>query len=83
MTTCYRVHMRNHHSLVYEAKIQELGLKHSTPNSLEPGTTADRGPFSLDTFHRLLMKWIAVDDQVCLFYTHILFSSSSSVNLSL
>ncbi|KAF5372361.1 hypothetical protein D9615_009320 [Tricholomella constricta] len=63
MTSCYRAHLKNKHLNDYEAVIERLGLKHSTNDRPASGTMPEHGPFSLETFYLLLMKWIVVDDQ--------------------
>jgi hypothetical protein len=63
MTSCYREHLRQKHSKIYEETSRILNLKHAD-ESASTSRSPERVPFTLETFYHLLMKWVVVDDQV-------------------
>lgn len=70
MTTTLRTHLKREHFDVYQAVTSSLGLKHSDKHgNSDLGATqpdAPEGPFELDKWIKLLIKWIVSDDQVCI-----------------
>src|SRR5882757_2136928 len=68
ITTTMRSHLRQRHGTEYDKVVSALKLKHS--NELEgdgptPNTSFRRGPFKLEEWIRLIIRWIVADDQVC------------------
>jgi hypothetical protein len=72
MTSCYRSHLKNNHKDLYEEMCKVKGLKHHDIGGGGLGhssntESSERLPFTLKMLYYLLMKWIAVDDQVLYF----------------
>lgn len=63
MTSCYRRHLKENHLDDWVAECIAKQLKNSEKLK-ETQTEAERVPFTQEMFKHLLMKWIAVDDQV-------------------
>ena len=53
--------MRDRHGEVWKNTCRLMGLKNVVPASEQD---KGRKAFSLETFYRLLMKWVVIDDQV-------------------
>lgn len=66
VTTTLRTHLKQQHGEEYERIASALKLKHAD-NSTHPTLSVSRphGPFELEEWIKLLIKWIVVDDQVC------------------
>jgi len=66
ITTTLRSHLKQHHNEEYEKVVSLLKLKHSgnLGHSLVPTTPSHQGPFELDEWIRLMIRWIVTDDQV-------------------
>lgn len=66
ITTTLRTHLKQHHSEVYEKVVSVLKLKHSDDldHPTVPTTPSDQGPFELDEWIGLMIRWIVTDDQV-------------------
>jgi hypothetical protein len=66
ITTTLRTHLKQHHSEEYEKVISLLELKHSgdLDHPTVPTAPSHQGPFELDEWIRLLIRWIVTDNQV-------------------
>lgn len=66
ITTTLRSHLKQRHNEEYEKVVSLLKLKHSgnLGHSLVPTTPSHQGPFELDEWIRLMIRWIVTDDQV-------------------
>ena len=70
ITTTLRTHLKSQHLEEYEQVISKLKLKHANevgnpaPHA-EQLLVEDNGQFDLDTWVKLLIRWVVVDDQVC------------------
>ncbi|KAF8505585.1 hypothetical protein F5888DRAFT_451121 [Russula emetica] len=65
ITTTMRNHLKRRHSEEYERVVSLLKLKHS--NDVDhpmPAASSPDGPFNLDEWIRLMIRWIVTDDQV-------------------
>ena len=62
MTSCYREHLKQKHSKIYEETRRILNLKHA--DELTGASSPECAPFKLEMFYHLLMKWVVADDQV-------------------
>lgn len=64
MTGCYRRHLQNNHQneWVETCKSGNLKLLSLSSSNMQ---SSRQIPFTLEMFYHLLLKWIAVDDQVC------------------
>ena len=67
VTTTIRLHLKQRHSEEYEKVVSLLKLKHSDDLDHPSVRTAPshQGPFELDEWVRLMIRWIITDDQVC------------------
>lgn len=69
-TSSIRNHLRIHHEALWLDIVvsKELkGWQDVRSGSAQAPNTMEREPFSLVGFYERLLKWIAVDDQVCVF----------------
>jgi len=64
MTTCYRRHLQGYHKEEWAEVCKSGNLKQSQA-LLSSDAQSAWIPFTLEMFYHLLLKWIAVDDQVC------------------
>jgi hypothetical protein len=66
ITTTLRTHLKQHHNEEYEKVVSLLKLKHSgdLDHPTAPTTPSHQGPFELDEWIRLMIRWIVTDDQV-------------------
>jgi len=62
MTSCYRRHLQGYHEEEWSEGCKSENLK---PSQSLPSKGTKQAPFTVEGFHHLLLKWIAVDDQVC------------------
>jgi hypothetical protein len=68
VTTTIRKHLRGEHGKEYERVTAALGLKHADLRIDQPAVRAastHAGPFVLEEWIKLLIRWIVIDDQVC------------------
>lgn len=65
-----RNHLKLQHSEEYERLVSPLKLKHSGEvDHLMPAASSSHGPFNVDEWIRLMIRWIVADDQVRLAMT--------------
>jgi hypothetical protein len=65
ITTTIWTHLKQRHSEEYEKVVSLLKLKHSHDlNHPTVPTSSPQGPFELDEWIRLMIRWIVTDDQV-------------------
>jgi hypothetical protein len=64
MTSCYREHFDNQHHQLWKQICRNMSLK--SRHRAHHSVSGDQRVFSAEMFHHLLMRWVAVDDQVCL-----------------
>jgi hypothetical protein len=66
ITTTMRNHLKLRHNEEYERIVSCLKLKHSNEfNNPVPTAPSHHGPFKLDEWITLMVRWIVTDDQVC------------------
>jgi hypothetical protein len=69
ITTTLRNHLKLRHSEEYERVVLCLKLKHSNefdnPMPTVSSDSSPRGPFTIDKWIMLMIRWIVTDDQVC------------------
>jgi hypothetical protein len=65
ITTTMRTHLKLRHSREYERVVSLLKLKHSSEvDHPMPVASSSGGPFNLDEWIRLMIRWIVTDDRV-------------------
>lgn len=65
MTSCYRRHFQGYHEEEWSEACKSEKLKPSWQSLPSKDAGGRQAPFTVERFHHLLLKWIAVDDQVC------------------
>ncbi|KAG2059653.1 hypothetical protein BDR06DRAFT_1003235 [Suillus hirtellus] len=61
MTSCYREHFNSQHHQLWKQICKNMALK--TRHQAHHSIGGEQRVFSLEMFHHLLMRWVAVDDQ--------------------
>jgi hypothetical protein len=83
VTGSVRTHLREKHESIYWNTVRTLGLKYADTGA--SGNQSAKEEYSAEEWVRLLMRWVVVDDQVCiscLFYSASDFHITSQSMLS-
>lgn len=79
-TSCVRNHLKNAHEAMWLQIVILQELKGWRDAGCLNSNHQNREPFSLTGFYERLLKWIAVDDQVCMYLKTNLSSADFAAN---